>query len=162
MVRELDDWDDPCAPAARGLGRRRTRGSQTALRARRAPTMKQWSLDARSKGQSGHPCTTNEDKEEATAAVGTPWSPCYKWSMSEQVVLAQRPHLRGRPASPQEEFDSHRKKESEAFPPEHGSNGTPHTASLHARSLSRLTTTFSIAYQISCVEKSLLMFGARS
>jgi hypothetical protein len=41
-----------CARATRGL--RREGGSrQTVLLARRAPTMKRWSLDARSEGQSG-------------------------------------------------------------------------------------------------------------
>jgi len=44
-------WDDPRARATRGL--RRIRGSrQTVLLARRAPTIKRWSLDARSEEQS--------------------------------------------------------------------------------------------------------------
>ncbi len=42
-----------CARATRG--RRRMRGSrQTVLLARRAPTIKRWSLDARSEEQSAH------------------------------------------------------------------------------------------------------------
>jgi hypothetical protein len=43
-------WDDPRARATCGL--RRIRGSrQTVLLARRAPTIKRWSLDARSEDQ---------------------------------------------------------------------------------------------------------------
>jgi hypothetical protein len=46
-------WDDPRARATRGL--RRMRGSrQTVLLARRAPTIKRWSLDARSEEQSAY------------------------------------------------------------------------------------------------------------
>ena len=42
-----------CARATRGL-RRMERQRPGALLARRAPTMKRWSLDARSEGQSGY------------------------------------------------------------------------------------------------------------
>ena len=46
-------WNDPRARATRGL--RRMRGSrQTVLLARRAPTIKRWSLDARSEEQSAY------------------------------------------------------------------------------------------------------------
>src|SRR6185503_3386529 len=46
-------WDDPRARATRGL--RRMRGNrQTVLPARRAPTIKRWSLDARSEEQSAY------------------------------------------------------------------------------------------------------------
>jgi hypothetical protein len=46
-------WDDPRARATRGL--RRMRGSrQTVLLARKAPTIKRWSLDARSEEQSAY------------------------------------------------------------------------------------------------------------
>ena len=48
--RGWGSWDDPRARAARGL-RRMRRERPGALLARRAPTRKQWSLDARSKGQ---------------------------------------------------------------------------------------------------------------
>jgi hypothetical protein len=53
LKRERGGWDDPLARATRGL--RRKRGSrQTVLLARRAPTMKRWSLDARSEEQSAY------------------------------------------------------------------------------------------------------------
>jgi len=45
----------PCSRSARPR-KEKEKGSQTALRARRAPTMKQWSLDARCEGQAGPPC----------------------------------------------------------------------------------------------------------
>ena len=44
----------PCSRSARPR-KGKNEGGQAALCARRAPTMKRWSLDARSKGQSGHP-----------------------------------------------------------------------------------------------------------
>jgi hypothetical protein len=49
--RGWGSWDDPRARATRGL--RRMRGNrQTVLLARRAPTIKRWSLNARSEEQS--------------------------------------------------------------------------------------------------------------
>jgi len=53
MLKKGDwgSWDDPFARTTRGF--RRIRGSrQTVLLARRAPTIKRWSLDARSEEQS--------------------------------------------------------------------------------------------------------------
>ena len=53
-------------------------GNWTILLARRAPTIKLWSLDARSEGQSGHPLVPEqfahewEGGEEATRAVEEP------------------------------------------------------------------------------------------
>src|SRR6185436_2984384 len=52
-------WDDPRARATRGL--RRMRGNrQTVLPARRAPTIKRWSLDARSEEQSAYSFWDNQ------------------------------------------------------------------------------------------------------
>ena len=64
-------WDDPRARATRGL--RRIRGSrQTVLLARRAPTIKRWSLDARSEEQSAYSLWGSWGNQKALArANGT-------------------------------------------------------------------------------------------
>ena len=59
-------WDDPRARATRGL--RRMRGSrQTVLLARRAPTIKRWSLDARSEEQSAYSLRGSWGNQKALA-----------------------------------------------------------------------------------------------
>ena len=64
-------WNDPPARATRGL-RRMRREWPGALLARRAPTMKRWSLDARSKGQPGRSLNRDIVNRKALArAKGT-------------------------------------------------------------------------------------------
>ena len=49
----------------------RGKGGQTALRARAARTIRMCSLDARSKGQSGHPSKLDLERAEEVSTVGT-------------------------------------------------------------------------------------------
>jgi len=53
------------------LEKGRVRAGQTALRARAARTIRMCSLDARSKGQSGHPSKLDLGRAEQASTVGT-------------------------------------------------------------------------------------------
>jgi len=53
------------------LEKEKGKGGQTALRARAARTIRMCSLDARSKGQSGHPSRLDLGRAEEPNTVGT-------------------------------------------------------------------------------------------